>query len=230
MEFELWSAAHAAALALLIVCMAGIIGFRRKLRQPRAKMIFRIGLALILIACEVSLQIWYVRTDNWNVYSFPFQLCSLMVLLAAVQLLVRHRGLGDIVFFLGLLGAIQAMLTPNLEYTFPSFRYYHFFIAHIAIIATCVYIAAVERYRPTLRSVGNALLWLHLLAIPAAVTNTLANTNYMFLARKPSTASMLDMLAPWPWYLLQLELVAIALCMLLLGIMRLIIVISKRRK
>ncbi len=44
----------------------------------------------------------------------------------------------------------------------------------------------------------------------------------MFLARKPSTPSLLDLLAPWPWYLLQLELVALALCFLMLGVVRLI--------
>jgi hypothetical integral membrane protein (TIGR02206 family) len=37
----------------------------------------------------------------------------------------------------------------------------------------------------------------------AAVTftfNRFAGTNYGFLNRKPSTASLLDVLGPWPWY------------------------------
>ena len=31
--------------------------------------------------------------------------------------------------------------------------------------------------------------------------NRIAGTNYGFLNRKPSTASLLDVLGPWPWYI-----------------------------
>jgi len=152
-----------------------------------------------------------------------------MMWLSIALLLNRNHKLYEITFFLGILGAVQALITPNLDVTFPAFRYFHFFIAHGAIIAASVFLTVIEGYRPRAVSVLRALGWLHVLAIPAAITNGLTGSNFMFLARKPETASLLDLLAPWPWYLLQLELVALFLCLVLLLIVKAVDLIVKKK-
>jgi len=220
MEFEPFTEAHAYGVAMAAAIVVALVAFRKKLRSPRANRGARRTLVAILIGSELSLQAWYGLTDNWGVNSLPFQLCSLMIWLSALALLTGNRKLYEVTFFLGILGAMQALLTPNLDAGYPEFRYFHFFIAHGAIIGASVFLTATEGYRPTTASVFRALGWLHVLAIPAAVTNAIAGTNFMFLARKPSTASLLDLLAPWPWYLLQLELVALALCFAMLGVVK----------
>lgn len=223
MAFEMFSAAHNAGLAAAVVVFIAIIVFRKQMRQPELNRAVRYGMAILLLCCEVSLQLSYVIEHNWRLGSMPFQLCSLMLLVCAVLLLTNRRKLYDVVFFLGSMGALQALLTPNLDENFPHFRYFHFFIAHIGIIGAALFIAAVERYRPTFRSVLRALIWLHLLAIPAAITNIVSGkTNFMFLAHKPETASLLDWLAPWPWYLLQLEVIAFIICLLLFTLVKLL--------
>lgn len=218
MEFEPFSPAHGIGLLLAAAIVIGIIGFRRKLRMADLNRTVRIGLALFLVSCEAALYIWYAVTDNWGLHSLPFQLCSIMMWLSAGLLLTRNRKLYEVTFFIGILGAVQALLTPNLDAAFPQFRFFHFFLAHGAIIGASVFFTAVEGYRPRISSVFKAIAWLHILAVPAAVTNYFTGSNFMFLARKPDTASMLDLLAPWPWYLLQLEIVTLVLCGLLLSI------------
>lgn len=216
MGFEMFSVAHKVGLLAAAIVFAGIILFRKQLRRKEWNRVARYGLAIILLCCEASLQISYLLEQSWNVGSMPFQLCSLMVMLGAVLLMTSYKKLYSVLFFLGSMGALQALLTPNLDETFPHFRYFNFFIAHIGIIGAALFITAVERYRPTFRSVIQAWLWLHILAIPAAITNlATGTTNFMFLAGKPRTASLLDMLAPWPWYLLQLEAVVILIFLLL---------------
>jgi hypothetical integral membrane protein (TIGR02206 family) len=217
MSFEMFTAAHYAALVSAIIVFASIFLMRKKLRMPAVNRYFRIGLAGVLISCEVALQASYIIEDEWSFGSLPLQLCSITLLISAVLLLTGSKRLYDIVFFLGILGAMQALITPNLDWGFPHFRYFHFFIAHIGIIAAGLFILVIERYKPTYKSVLRAWVWLHVLAIPAALTNYLTGyTNFMFLARKPGTASLLDMLAPWPWYILQLEVVVAMLCVWLL--------------
>ncbi|WP_239613628.1 YwaF family protein [Cohnella mopanensis] len=220
MTFEPFSLAHGLGLAMASAIVIGFIIFRKRLRSKRANRNARYALVAVLVGCELSLQFWYGLTDNWGLYSLPFQLCSIMMWLSALLLLTRNRKLYEITFFLGIMGAMQALLTPNLDATYPEFRYFHFFIAHGAIIGSSVFLTVIEGYRPTVSSVFRAIGWLHVLAIPAAITNSVAGTNFMFLARKPDTASLLDLLAPWPWYLLQLELVALLLCFSLLGLVK----------
>ncbi|MFQ6614746.1 MAG: hypothetical protein ACE5D1_07880, partial [Fidelibacterota bacterium] len=43
------------------------------------------------------------------------------------------------------------------------------------------------------------------------IINWLLGANYFFIAHKPETASIIDMMGPWPFYLLPLSLVALAI-------------------
>jgi hypothetical integral membrane protein (TIGR02206 family) len=47
------------------------------------------------------------------------------------------------------------------------------------------------------------------------IVNALLGSNYLFIAHKPATASLLDVLPPWPWYLPILEAIALVLIGLL---------------
>lgn len=217
-SFELFSGHHLIGLAAAAAAVAAIIGFRASLRR-RGRGI-RFGIAGVLIGSEIALYTYYTVTETWGWYALPFQLCTITLWASVFVLLTRSRRGYEIAFFLGILGALQALLTPYLTVTAPDFRYYHFFLAHIGIIAASVYMTAVEGYRPTVRSVFRAFVWLNVFAVTAAVANRLTGYNFMFLAGKPQTSSMLDALAPWPWYIAQLELVALAMCFALLGIVR----------
>jgi hypothetical integral membrane protein (TIGR02206 family) len=45
--------------------------------------------------------------------------------------------------------------------------------------------------------------------------NRAIGSNYLFIAHKPETASLIDVLGPWPWYILIMEGIGILLCLLL---------------
>lgn len=218
MAFEAFTGAHAWGIAMAAALAALIVAFRRRLRPTTADKVARTALAAMLIGSELSLYGWYAVTDNWGLHSLPFQLCSMMVWASAALLVTRSRKLYDVAFFLGLLGALQALLTPDLDAAIYSFRYFHFFLAHGAIIAAGVYMTAVAGWRPTAVSAIRAFGWLNALAVPAAIANAVAGTNFMFLARKPSAGSLLDLLSPWPWYVLELEAIALLMCFALLGL------------
>ncbi|MDV2683585.1 TIGR02206 family membrane protein [Alkalihalophilus lindianensis] len=176
----------------------------------------RTGLLILLIVSEISLFVWTVSIGTWDIrYNLPFHLCTISLFFCIYMLLTNKKWVFEVVYFFGLAGALQAILTPDLFYGFPHYRFLHFFIAHIGIILSILYMVWVEKYRVTMRSVVKSFVVLNGLAAVVYLINILTGANYMFLAYKPEGASLLDFLGPHPWYILQLELIALAMFTLL---------------
>ncbi|MCE5168828.1 TIGR02206 family membrane protein [Paenibacillus profundus] len=207
--FTAYSPTHLFVLALFACSILCLYTFRNSLREKRAGNIVRFSLVTVLVLSELSLNVWYIWHGQYDVKdTLPLELCTISLYLSVAMLIWKSRRLFQIVYFVGIGGALQALLTPALDYDYPHFRFIEFFAAHIAIILAVLYMLWVEGYRPTLKSVFAAMGFLNLLLVAVGTVNAMTGGNYMFLARKPETASLLDVLGPYPWYLLSLEVVA----------------------
>lgn len=169
-----------------------------------------------LVISEISLLIWTISSGQWDIqYNLPLHLCTISILSSSYMLVKNSFNVFEIIYFFGIGGAFQAIVTPELFYTFPHFRFLHYFIAHFAIILAVLYMIWVVKYTITFFSALKAFLILNLLAIVAFTVNMITGANYMFLARKPVTPSILDWLAPYPYYIIQLEFIAIGIFLIL---------------
>src|SRR5699024_12212304 len=103
--------------------------FRKKLIPIRGPI--RIITGLLLILSRLSLDIWYVTTNQWAAQSsLPFELCSIASLLAGVMLLTKNRFLFEVLYFIALSGAAMAIATPDLYFGFPQYRFIKFFFVY----------------------------------------------------------------------------------------------------
>ncbi len=174
------------------------------------KTVMRPVLISMLLLSEVSILIWTVSTGIWDVrFHLPLQLCTISLFLSIFMLISKKKWLVDVVYFFGIAGATQAILTPDLYYSFPHFRYWHFFIAHIAIILSILYMIWVEGFRLTVKSAIRSYIFLNVIALFVFGINYITGANYMFLSHKPEGPSILDFLGPYPWYILQLQLIVV---------------------
>ena len=78
-----------------------------------------------------------------------------------------------------------------------------------------LYMTWVEGYRPTWKSFRTVFVWTNIYMVVIFFFNLAIGSNYLFIAHKPEFPTLLDALAPWPWYILELELIALAICLLL---------------
>jgi len=143
-------------------------------------------------------------------------MCSVMVWVSAFMLLTKNYTAYELVYFLGIGGATQALLTPDASgYGFPHFRAFQTFIGHGLLVAIPIYMTIVEGFRPTLQSFKRVFIWTNLYMIPIFFLNLVIGSNYLFIAYKPEFTTLLDLLAPWPWYVLQLEVIGFAILFIL---------------
>jgi hypothetical integral membrane protein (TIGR02206 family) len=89
------------------------------------------------------------------------------------------------------------------------------FIAHGLLINIAIYMTVVEGFRPTLQSFKRVFIWTNLYMIVIFFLNLAIGSNYLFIAYKPNFPTLLDMLAPWPWYILELEAIGFAIFFIL---------------
>ena len=171
---------------------------------------------ITLIMAELSLNYWYYHTSVWDIkYTLPLQLCSISLYLCCYMIITKQKFVFEVVYFLGIGGATQALLTPELFYDFPHFRFMQFFIAHIAIIISILYMIWVEKYRIYFSSIWKAYVSLQVIALLVFFLNRWSGGNYMFLANKPLNPSLIDFLGPYPWYILSLEVVVLLIFFIL---------------
>ena len=214
--FELFGPAHWTVLAIVGLLNACLLLWGQRIpEQWRGKV--RITLAVVLLVNEVAWHVWNWATGQWTLQTMlPLHLCSVFVYVSAAALITKNYRLYEFVYFLGIIGAAQPLFTPDLgRYGYPHFRFFQTFISHGSIVTAAIYLTVVEGYRPTFQSLRRVLVWGNVYMAAVGVVNALLGSNYLFIAHKPDTPSLIDLMPPWPWYILVIELMAVLLVTLL---------------
>lgn len=204
--FELFGSGHLIFIGFFLLFNLSFIWLRR-IQNPAFRKSMRYGLAITSIIVELAWHSWKIWLGEWTVAEMlPLHLCSISVIINSIMLFTGNYTLYEFSYFLGIGGALQAFLTPDAgQYGLWHFRPIQTLTAHGLIITEAMYMTVVEGYRPTLRSFRNVFLYGNIAMVIVYGINLVVGGNYMFLMHKPPTASLLDVLGPWPWYILSLE-------------------------
>ena len=213
--FQLFGPAHIAALCVLLVLNLLLFRFKGTPEITRSKV--RWTLAIILWLAEASWHAWNYFTGQWSARTLlPLNLCSALIWLTGFMLIFKNQTIYEFAYFLGIGGAIQYLATPDLGiYGFPHFRYFQTFISHGLLVTCAIYMTVVEGFRPTWKSMLRVFVFANLYMAVIFFVNRWLGSDYLFVNGKPATASILDLLPPWPYYILYMEVLGIVTCLLL---------------
>ena len=214
--FQLFGTAHLVALGIVILAILLIVIFGKRANEKTRKTI-RYTLAAILIVDEIGWHVWNSANGTWTIQTMlPLHLCSVFVFLSAFMLVTRNYTIYEFAYFLGIAGASQALLTPDAGiYGFPHYRFFQVMLSNGCIMAAALYMTFVEGYRPTWKSLKKVLIGANIYMMAVFFFNLAIGSNYLFIAHKPGTASLIDLMPAWPWYILVIELLGMAVSLLL---------------
>jgi hypothetical integral membrane protein (TIGR02206 family) len=198
-----WSDEHIAALVTTAVVAAVLVAGARRRGDAWAIPSGR-GLALVILAGFVCEQLTYALRRDWTIQvNLPLQLTD-AVTLASVAALWRPGSalLVELVYFWALSASLQAVVTPDLGRPFPDILFFTYFATHSGAIAAACLLVFGARRTPRRGAVSRVYATTVGFAGCAAAATLLTGGNYMFLRHKPAHGSLLDLMGPWPIYIL----------------------------
>lgn len=213
--FQFLGVAHIATLLILFLLNIFLLRYRAKDESVRRKV--RLIMAIVLWVNEASWHIWNIANGTWTVQEhLPLHACSVLIWLAGFMLIFKNYAIYEFVYFMGIAGALQALMTPDIGiYGFPHFRFVQTFISHGLLVTSAIYMTAVEGMRPTWRSMLRVMVISNIYMVVIFFVNQWLGSNYLFVAHKPLGPTLLDALPAWPWYLLYMEALAVVMMLLL---------------
>jgi hypothetical integral membrane protein (TIGR02206 family) len=210
-----FSAPHLAALAVLVVLVVAVTATARRAPDRVVTVVYR-ALAVVILCGWIGEYVADVVQGIWTVrYDLPLQLTDVVSVTAAFALWTRHRRAAEFTYLWALSASLQATLTPDLAWDFPSAFYFTYFAYHVgAIVAGVALVFGSGLYpRPgaPLRVFAATLAW----AVVAGVGDVLTGGNYMYLRTKPVHGSLLNDMGPWPVYLVGAAAIGLAMLFIL---------------
>lgn len=205
--FTFFSTTHVVTLILFFLTCFLFVYFRTKLKNYQH--ILKWTLFTTLILCEVSMHLWLILTNQWEVGDLPLQLCSLSTFLALYLFLKKNQKVFHLLFFIGLIPPILSMVTPDIVYQFPHFRFLKYFLHHSAIPLAVLYFILLEGYRVPRKAILTGFITLNIIAVPIFFLNLWLDTNFFFLASPSETETLLSFFGNGIMYYINLEIVGL---------------------
>lgn len=200
--FPLFSQNHLLALGIILLVLLYMFlnkdGFENEKRRNR----FRKVLGFTLIAQQSLLYLWYFTSGNFTLgETLPLYTCRIAIFLCIGMLLTESYKCFELAYFWGIAGGIMALMTPDTSgFGFPHIMFVQFFVGHGGMIISIIFMILVYEYKPTKESVYRTSKWTLLYFAIVGTLNYLVDGNYSYLRAKPATATPMDILPVYPYY------------------------------
>lgn len=171
-------------------------------------------LAIGIFGCYVAEHLAFAVRGTWTLErNLPLHLTDAVTLVCVAALWSPRPLLVELLYFWALSASLQAVLTPDLRRGFPSIFFVTYFITHCGAIVAACFLVFGRRRLPRRGAVWRVFGITAGFAAIVALGNVVTGGNYMFLRAKPEQVSLLDVMGPWPWYIMSSA--ALALLMFL---------------
>jgi len=210
-QFQPYGLPHLTVIFLTIVLPFALAAIVQRSKSQRLERII-IGVLSAVLILNYLIYLIIIRSRglvDWR-QMLPMQMCDWGMVVVIVAMWTGNQRWFEVAYFWGIGGTLQAVLTPNLRFGFPDWRFISFFTSHCGIIVGVIFLMLTRRYRPYPMSIVRVWLWSEFYFVVTLILDEITGVNYGFLLHKPEAFSILSFLSDSrPLYLLQLHGVAL---------------------
>lgn len=163
---------------------------------------------LLIKLAELSYRHIYVGEPIYSL--LPLHMCNLTLIIAILTMLTKSQKLFQLTYF-WCLGALFAVITPDIKYSFPHPLTLSFYITHFYLLFAAIYGILFFNFKPTFKGWVNSFITLNIFAFIIFFINKKLGTNYLYVNRIPNFSSPLDYFGQWPYYIIVVEIIYLIL-------------------
>ncbi|MEC8367700.1 MAG: TIGR02206 family membrane protein [Bacteroidota bacterium] len=194
--------------AVLIILSYLLFG---KFLKTNDKLKFAKIISIILIITTITGHSRNIINGYWNISeNLPLQLCGISNLIGCFILFIpKNKTLFEFFYYAGIIGAIQAFLTPQINnFDGTNYEYVEYYISHGGILLLPIYMFNNLGYKLRKFSWLKVLIYLNILLVFIMPLNFKINSNYMYLAYPPNVDNPL-IIGEWPYYVMYWEIIIV---------------------
>lgn len=216
--FDLFGNDHILSIILIIIFYVLFLCFNEKIGIKNKSEIFPIVLSFIILSLDISEDIIRYITGYYSIEKdLPLQLCAIGIYVAVVALLKKNQIAFELIFYWGLVGASQAILTPDSDLFELKIFFIYSQAYHSALIFAVLWLVIKCNMRMQIEYIPRVVLITNLVVVVVSVINYLLDSNYMFLRVKPNSVSPF-LIGDWPVYIIMVQFFSIVIVFLFIKI------------
>lgn len=145
----------------------------------------------------------------------PLHLCRILAVIAPFMVHFYNEKAIKIFYYLILAGTLHGLITADIEFNFPHYAYFFYWIYHGGLVVMAIYGILVFKTHLSLSDGLRAFLWINIYFGIMHILNVSIESNYMYSRSKPEVDTLMDLLGEWPVYILGLEILAFLMILLI---------------
>ena len=192
---------------LLGILIFLIYKYHDQIMNYKNEKILRYVFGVMMLIGEVAFLTWnYVHSLNGDVRfitTLPLQLCSYAIWGLAFVMFTKNKKVFTIVYIFAIV-SVLALVFPNLNHGFNSFRYYQLYYSHSLLILALIYLYKVHDFYPNKKELIESFIALQIIIVFSLILNFIFKTDFLFIGpgNKP-----IDFAWDWPLHMIQYEVV-----------------------
>ena len=216
-EFTLFGFHHLISITSIFAISFLFPALVRLINNKSITEIILIILGAVLIIHELAKPFYRVVFYDHSVYEvFPIHICHIAALSMGIYIFTKIKFFFEVAYFFGLTGNLLAMVTPDVDYTYPDAEFITYYFGHGFLFLTVFYVCICTDVKLTWWSVFRVFLFAACL-LPAIYSLNMylveyySDVNYWYLMITPAANTLLDFFPAPPWHIPYLALITVIL-------------------